>query len=57
MTELDMKNEIKGYIRNSGFEANSKMLCSIVKLMNMKHADIDKKRVISVTNEIISERI
>lgn len=56
MSDIAIKREIRSYIRNSGFEANSKMICPIVRLMNMKHTEIDNKKVVFIANEIISER-
>lgn len=56
MSEIILKREIRGYIRNSGHVANSKMVCPIVKIMNMKYSHIDNKRVISLANEIINEK-
>ncbi len=56
MSDIAIKREIRSYIRNSGFEANSKMICPIVRLMNMKYSQIDNKKVASFANEIISER-
>lgn len=57
MSEIFLKREIRSYIRNSGHVANSKIVCPIVKIMNMKYSDIDNKRVISLTNEIINEKV
>ncbi len=57
MSDITMKKEIRGVIRNSGFEANPKMVCSIVKIMNMKYSDVDNKRVVCLANEIINEQV
>lgn len=57
MSDITIRREIRDVIRNSGFEANSKMLCSIVRIMNMKYSHIDNKRVKSLANEIINEQI
>jgi hypothetical protein len=57
MSDIEIKRKIRTYIRNSGFEANSKMICPIVRIMNMKYSEIDNKKVVSFTNEIISERL
>jgi len=57
MSDIRIKKEIRGVIRNSGFEANPKMICSIVRIINMKYSQIDTKRVASLANEIISEQI
>ncbi|WP_164970040.1 hypothetical protein [Arcobacter sp. CECT 8983] len=55
MSNLILRKEIRSVIRNSGQVANSKMLCSIVKLMNMRYKNLDKKRVVSLTNELLFE--
>jgi len=57
MSDITMKKEIRGVIRNSGFEANQKMLCSIVRIMNMKYSHIDNKKVVSLANEILNEQV
>ena len=55
MSTLILKKEIRNVIRNSGQEVNSKMLCSIVKLMKMRHKNLDKQIVVSLTNELLFE--
>ncbi|WP_164967799.1 hypothetical protein [Halarcobacter bivalviorum] len=55
MSNLILKKEIRSVIRNSGQEVNSKMLCSIVKLMNMRYRNLDKRRVVLLTNELLYE--
>ena len=55
MSNLILRKEIRSVIRNSAQEANSKMLCSIVKLMNMRYKDLDKQRVVTLTNELLFE--
>ena len=55
MSTLILKKEIRNLIRCSGRKANSKMSCSIVKLLSMRYKDLDKKRLVSLTNEIICE--
>ncbi|WP_174247223.1 hypothetical protein [Arcobacter sp. LA11] len=57
MSDITIKKEIRGVIRNSGFRANPKMVCSIVKIMNMKYSHIDNKKVASIANEIINEQV
>lgn len=57
MLDIRIKKEIRGVIRNSGFEANPKMVCSIVRIMNMKYSQVDNKKVINFANQVINERI
>jgi len=55
MSNLILRKEIRSVIRNCGQEANTKMLCSIVKLMNMRYKNLDNQKVTSLTNELLSE--
>jgi len=57
MSELMIKREIRSFIRNSGLEVNFKMVCSIVKIINMKDNQVDNRRVRALANEIICEKI
>ncbi|ADG92037.1 hypothetical protein Arnit_0371 [Arcobacter nitrofigilis DSM 7299] len=44
MSDLLLKREIRKVVRESGFEKSSKMACSIVKVLNMKHKNIDSSK-------------
>lgn len=55
MSNLILRKEIRSVIRNCGQEASSKMLCSIVKLMNMRYKNLDKQKVVLLTNELLFE--
>lgn len=57
MSEISIKREIRSFIRNSGYAVNPKMVCPIVKIMNMKYSGVDNKRVVLLANEIISEQL
>lgn len=55
MSNLILKKEIRSVIRNSGQEASLKMLCSIVKLMNMRYKNLNRQALVSLTNQILVE--
>ncbi len=55
MSEIMIKQEIRKYIRTSGFEVSSKMICPIVKLFNMRYKNIDSKQIVSLANIVINE--
>ena len=57
MSELIMKKEIRSFIRNAGCEVNIKMICPIVKIINMKHNHVNNSRVRALANEIISGQV
>ncbi|WP_375722606.1 hypothetical protein LXN10_08425 [Arcobacter sp. KX21116] len=44
MSDLLLKREIRKVLRESGLEKNSRMVCSIVKVLNMKHKNIDSSK-------------
>lgn len=55
MSEIIIQSKIKKYIKSSGLEVSSKMVCPIVKLFNMKYKNIDSLQVATLTNKIIKE--
>lgn len=55
MSNLILKKEIRSVIRSSGQKVSSKMLCSIVKLMSMRYKNLDRKVVMTLTNELLVE--
>jgi hypothetical protein len=54
MSDLLLKREIRKMVRESGFEKNSKMACSIVKVLNMKHKNIDSQKAHKFASEILA---
>ncbi|WP_164971033.1 hypothetical protein [Halarcobacter mediterraneus] len=57
MSTLILKKEIRHLLRCSGREVNSKMSCSIVKLLSMRYKNLDRKKLSTLTNEIICESL
>jgi hypothetical protein len=55
MSETIIKRDIRMFIRTSGFEVSSKLICPIVRLLNMKYSHVDSKKVALLTSEIIEE--
>ncbi len=56
MSNMLIKKELRQVIRNSGHEVNSNMICSLVRIINMKYSNIDNGRITLLANEIINER-
>jgi predicted nucleic acid-binding protein len=54
MSDLLLKREIRKVIRESGFKKNSKMACSIIRVLNMKHKNIDKNKAYKIASEILA---
>ena len=54
MSDLLLKREIRKMVRESGFEKNSKMACSIVKVLNMKHKNVDSQKAHKIASELLA---
>ena len=54
MSELMIKREIRKLLRTSSLEINSKMVCPIVKLFNMKYGQVDNDHVASIAIKLIN---
>lgn len=55
MSELYLKQEIRKLVRNSTFKADIKMVCPIVKIMNMKYENMDNEKIRKIASEVISQ--
>lgn len=55
MSETIIKRDIRMFIRTSGFEVSSKLICPIVRLLNMRYSHVDSKKAALLTSEIIEE--
>lgn len=56
MSNILIKKELRNLVRNSGYEASSNMLCSLVRIITMKYSNIESQRVVCIANEIIKEK-
>jgi len=56
MSNILIKKELRNLIRTSGYEVSSNMLCSLVRIINMKYSNIENERVVFIANEIIREK-
>ena len=54
MSDLLLKREIRKVVRESGFEKNSKLVCSIVKVLNMKYKNIDSQKAHKIVSEVLA---
>lgn len=55
MSDIVIKKEVRRYIRSSGMEVSSKMICPILKLFKMKHGEVDQKHVAMIATKLINE--
>jgi|GEM_PF-1481889 hypothetical protein len=54
MSECDLRREIRQMIKNNN-NINEKSICSIVKILKMRHMDLDDKHASGVADHIIKE--
>ena len=54
MSDLIMKKEIRKAIRESGVTKSPKMVCSVVRLLSMKHKDIDVAKASTIAKELLA---
>ncbi len=55
MSSLLLKTRMNRIIKECGYEKSPKMVCSIVRLMKMKHRDLDSRRARIVARELLGE--
>ena len=55
MSEIRIRKEVRKFIRNSGLEVSSKMVCPIVKIFKMKYGEVDDRHISSIARKIINE--
>jgi len=53
MSDLQLKSEIKNLVSTSGYKETKGMLCSIVKIVSMRHRDISQKQILKVAKEVL----
>ena len=55
MSELKIKSEVRKIIRMSSLKVDPKMVCSIVKLFNMRYSGVNNSDIASITRKLINE--
>jgi len=53
MSDIELKSEIHSLVKTSGYKGTKGMLCSIVKIISMRHMDISQKQIFKVAKEIL----
>lgn len=53
MSDIAIKSEINKLIKESGFQKDQKMLCSITRVFKMRYPSLDNHRVCKLANEIL----
>ena len=53
MSDRELKSEIESLVKTSGYQPSKSMLCSVIRVVSMRHRDISQKRIFEVAREIL----
>ncbi len=53
MSDIQLKSEIEQLVKRSGYKPSRSMLCSVVRVIRMRHRDISEKRIFSVAKDVL----
>ncbi len=53
MSDVQVEIKVKRIIAHSGYEKNDNLLCPIMKILQMRHKDLDKVQAFRVTKSIL----
>ena len=51
MSDIQLKSEIESLVKTSGYKPSKAMLCSVVRVITMRHRDVSQKRIFAVAKE------
>ena len=53
MSDRELKSEIESLVKTSGYEPSKSMLCSVLRVVSMRHRTISQKRIFKVAKELL----
>ncbi len=53
MSDIQLKSEIVSLVNSSGYKPSKMMLCSIVRVVSMRHRNISQKQIFKVAKEVL----
>jgi hypothetical protein len=53
MSDKELKSEIENLVKTSGYKPSKSMLCSVVRVVSMRHRSIPQKRIFTVAREVL----
>jgi hypothetical protein len=53
MSDKELKSEIESLVKTSGYKPSKSMLCSVVRVVSMRHKSIPQKRIFTVAREVL----
>ena len=56
MSDIQLKSEIKSLLKTSGYTDTKGMLCSMVRIVSMRHREVSQKQILKVAKEVLWKR-
>jgi len=53
MSDIALKSEIESLVKTSGYKETKGMLCSVIKIVSMRHMDVSHKQIFKVAKEVL----
>jgi len=53
MSDIALKSEIESLVKTSGYKRTKGMLCSVIKIVSMRHMDVSHKQIFKVAKEVL----
>ncbi len=55
MSDIKLKLKLDRLVLQSGFSKKETMLCPLIKIIQMRHKDVDKQQALRVTKLVLDE--
>lgn len=53
MSDKQLKVKVSRIVAQSGFEKSADLVCPVLKVLQMRHKDIDKVQALRIVNEVL----
>jgi len=53
MSDIELKSEIESLVKTSGYKGTKGMLCSIIKIVSMRHIEVSHKQIFKVAKQVL----
>ncbi len=53
MSDIQLEVKVNRIIAHSGFKKSNKLICPIMKILQMRHKDLDKLQALRVTKSVL----
>jgi len=53
MSDIQVEVKVQRIIAQSGYKKNDNLLCPIMKILQMRHRDLDKAQALRVTKSVL----